>query len=95
VLSVSQDAIIRDKRQERTNEVAAGAESVSSEPEGQELVYAARISLDRNQMQIDNSVVKLSPGMAVTAEIKTGSRTVLSFLLSPLAKYKQESLRER
>jgi hemolysin D len=31
----------------------------------------------------------------VTAEIKTGSRTVLSYLLSPILKYKQESLRER
>jgi hemolysin D len=33
--------------------------------------------------------------MAVTAEIKTGSRTVLSYLLSPLVRYRQESLRER
>ena len=33
--------------------------------------------------------------MAVTVEIKTGSRTVMSYLLSPLLKYRQESLRER
>jgi hemolysin D len=40
-------------------------------------------------------VVNLSPGMAVTVEIKTGSRTVLSYLMSPLLRYRQEALRER
>ena len=72
-----------------------GALSSTSEPKGQELVYAARISLDRTQMKIDENMVSLTPGMAVTAEIKTGSRTVLSYLLSPLLRYRQESLRER
>jgi hemolysin D len=33
--------------------------------------------------------------MAITAEIKTGSRRIISYLLSPLLKYQQESLRER
>jgi len=33
--------------------------------------------------------------MAVTAEIKTGQRRIIEFLLSPLLRYKQESLRER
>jgi hemolysin D len=46
-------------------------------------------------MQVDENIVNLSPGMAVTVEIKTGSRSVLSYLLSPLLRYKQESLRER
>ena len=61
----------------------------------QELGYAARVSLDRSQMQIDDNLVNLAPGMAVTVEIKTGSRTVISYLLSPLLRYKHESLRER
>ena len=46
-------------------------------------------------MQIDDRTVNLSPGMAVTVEIKTGSRTILSYLLSPLLRYRQETLRER
>jgi len=40
-------------------------------------------------------MVNLSPGMAVTVEIKTGLRTMLSYLLSPLLRYRQETLRER
>ena len=57
--------------------------------------YAARVSLDRTQMQVEDKMVNLSPGMAVTVEIKTGSRRIISYLLSPLLKYKQEVLKER
>ncbi|AMN44275.1 HlyD family type I secretion periplasmic adaptor subunit [Rhodoplanes sp. Z2-YC6860] len=95
VLSVSQDAIIRDRPQDRSNDRATGTQNDTSEPKGQELNYSARISLDRAQMQIDDRMVNLSPGMAVTVEIKTGSRMILSYLLSPLLRYRQETLRER
>jgi membrane fusion protein, hemolysin D len=96
VLSVSQDAITRDKTAlEKTNDKMPDADNATSEPKGQELLYAARVSLDRTQMQVEDKMVNLSPGMAVTVEIKTGERTVMSYLLSPLLKYKQETLRER
>jgi hemolysin D len=95
VLSVSQDAIIRDQPQERAGERRPGAQTDSSEPKGQELNYSARISLDRTRMRIDDRMVNLAPGMAVTVEIKTGSREILDYLLSPLLRYRQEVLRER
>jgi hemolysin D len=95
VLTVSSDAITRDKPQERLVDKPQGAETSSSEPKGQELIYAARVSLDRTQMDVEDKRVNLSPGMAVTIEIKTGSRTIISYLLSPLIRYKHESLRER
>ena len=91
VISLSNDAIARDKPQDK----AAGTEPASSEPKGQELNYAARVSLDRSSMQVEGKTFNLSPGMAVTVEIKTGSRSIISYLLSPIARYKQESLRER
>ena len=73
-----------------------GQQEKTSEPQGQELVYAARVSLDKTQMQVEDKLVNLSPGMAVTVEIKTGSRRVIEYLLSPLLlRMKQESLRER
>ena len=92
---MSQDAIARDKPQDKSNDKTPGAETSTSEPKGQELNYAARVSLDRTQMQVDDKLVNLSPGMAVTVEIKTGSRRIISYLLSPLLRYKQEVLRER
>jgi hemolysin D len=33
--------------------------------------------------------------MAASAEIHTGQRRVLNYLLSPIAKYQHEALRER
>jgi len=95
VLSISQDAIIRERPQDRSNGSGSEKENDTSEPKGQELNYSARISLDRSQMQVDDQMVNLSSGMAVTVEIKTGSRMILSYLLSPLLRYRQETLRER
>jgi hemolysin D len=96
VLSVSPDAITHDKPQDKTGkDDTRGAENATSEPNGHELVYAARVSLDHGQMQVDDRLVNLSPGMAVTVEIKTGTRRIISYLLSPLARYTHDSLRER
>jgi len=95
VLNVSQDAIARDKPSDVSNANGAAKEKDTSEPTGQELVYSTRVSLEHSQMQVEDRLVNLSPGMAVTVEIKTGSRRIISYLLSPLLKYKQESLRER
>ena len=93
VLNVSTDAITR--REEATHDGSPATEKSTSEPKGQELVYAARVALDRTQMQIEGKSVPLGPGMAVTVEIRTGTRRIISYLLSPLLKYQQESLRER
>ena len=96
VLSVSPDAITHDKQQDKAGkDDSQGAENATSEPNGHELVYAARVSLDHEQMQVDDRLINLSPGMAVTVEIKTGTRRIISYLLSPLAKYAHDSLRER
>jgi hemolysin D len=95
VLSISQDSILREVPTDKSADKLPGGGASTSEPKGQELTYAARISLDRTQIQVEDKMVNLTPGMAVTAEIKTGSRRIITYLLSPLLKYKQESLRER
>jgi hemolysin D len=96
VLDVSQDAITVDKSQDNNKgNDKTGTVAATSEPKGQELSYAARVSLDRSQMQVEEGLVNLGPGMAVTVEIKTGSRRIISYLLSPILRYKQEVLRER
>jgi hemolysin D len=94
VLSVSHDAITQEKPAPSGGS-QAGTGYETSEPRGQELVYAARVSLDRTLMQVDGRPESLSPGMAVTVEIKTGSQRVIQFLLSPLYKNRQEAFHER
>ncbi|QOZ69847.1 HlyD family type I secretion periplasmic adaptor subunit [Bradyrhizobium arachidis] len=95
VTSVSHDAITRDKPADKNGDKSLGTEQNSSEPKGQELVYSARIAPAKDRMLIDDKSVNLSPGMAVTVEIKTGTRSIISYLLSPLARYRHESMRER
>jgi hemolysin D len=59
------------------------------------LVYTAQISLDKLTLEVEGKTVRLSPGMAVTVEAKTGKRRLIEFLLSPLLRFSQESARER
>jgi hemolysin D len=92
VLTVSRDAIQRDKGD------GAPQSGQGQQPGGQaspDLVYTARVSLDRTQMPVEGRMVNLEPGMAVTVEIKTGNRRIIDYLLSPLQRYSHESLRER
>ncbi len=59
------------------------------------LVYAMHLKMHKSTIRVETKDVKLIPGMAVTAEVKTTQRRVIEYFLSPLLKYKQESIRER
>lgn len=97
VESVSRDAVTPDAATQATTPSERGNAQgqTAVEPRVPELAYAARISLDRAAMDIDGRTVDLKPGMVVTVEIKTGTRRVIDYLLSPLLRYRQDSLRER
>jgi hemolysin D len=72
-------------------------DSASKPAEQSGLVYAARIRLlcDPRQPKRSPLCDRVGPGMAVQAEIKTGTRQIIQYLLSPLAKSVQEAGRER
>jgi hemolysin D len=70
-------------------------DAVSLDKEKGSFLYASRVSMDRSTIQVEGNQVHLSPGMAVTVEIKTGQRRLIEYLLSPLVKSVRESLRER
>jgi len=59
------------------------------------LVYKARIQLKTDKLNVDGKWVRLSPGMSVQAEIKTGKRRVIQYFLSPLLRFANDSIRER
>lgn len=59
------------------------------------LVFAARIALERSYMTVGGKRVSLGPGMTAAVEIKTGERRLIQYVLSPLIRYAEESLRER
>jgi len=58
-------------------------------------VFTAQVALPTNTMVIEGKQIRLTPGMTVTVEIKTGRRTIISYLLSPLIQHARESLHER
>ena len=69
------------------------ADAVTDEKKGS--YYPAILTLSQKDMDIDGKRVPLSPGMNITAEIKTGKRRVIEYLLSPVQRAGSESLRER
>jgi hemolysin D len=73
-------------------------ESVShdaAQDEKMGLVFPARVRLNSATLMIDGVKVALTPGMSLSAEIKTGKRRVIDYLLSPLRRHRAEALRER
>jgi HlyD family type I secretion membrane fusion protein len=59
------------------------------------LVYVARVALDRTWRTRDGGEISLIPGMEVTADIRTGRRSIASYLISPLQATAAEAGRER
>jgi hemolysin D len=60
------------------------------------LVFPARIELTQFSVKVSaNETTPLSAGMSVTAEIRTGERRIIEYLLSPLQRRAQEAGRER
>ncbi|WP_226898443.1 HlyD family type I secretion periplasmic adaptor subunit [Mangrovicoccus algicola] len=72
--------------------VSLSQDAIETEAAG--LVYEARIALERPDILAEGAAVRIPPGMAVTAEIRTGQRRIADFLLSPLKRYRQEAIRE-
>jgi hemolysin D len=95
VAGIARDAVDEPQSEQRRQ----GPQSASDEPasieRSRQLVYTARIGLEEKGLVIDGKPFELTPGMAVTAEIKTGKRRVLDYLLSPLHRYSHDVLRER
>jgi len=57
--------------------------------------YQILVTLGESSINIGGNLVKLSSGMVATAEIKTGKRTLIGYLLSPLVENISEAARER
>lgn len=69
------------------------SDAVNDEKRG--ALFPATLTLAQSMIDVDGKPVKLSPGMNITAEIKTGNRRVVDYLLSPIHRHTKESLRER
>jgi hemolysin D len=59
------------------------------------LAFPAVFTLSSKVITVADKKVALSPCMSVSVEIKTGTRRLLEFFLSPLVRFSSESMRER
>lgn len=59
-----------------------------------ELVYHAQVRLLEAPRALAARGFRLRPGLVATAEIKTGKRSIISYVLNPILRMSDESLRE-
>jgi hemolysin D len=67
----------------------------TSDPETRDTSFLAKIALPRQHMYVVGQAIPLASGMRLTADIKTGQRLVLEFLLEPVIRGFNGALRER
>jgi hemolysin D len=77
-----------------SSENSATSDKLSRETAGL-LVFPVRIALDETSIRVDGEDNALTPGMSVAAEVKTGDRRMIKFLLDPLIEMKDEAFHER
>ncbi len=90
VESISRDAIDMSQPGQQQQRDEQGR----AQPQ-QGLVYAARIRLNQRTIRVRGRDQIIGPGLAAQAEIKTGERRIIDFLLSPIAQTMDEAGRER
>ena len=76
-----------------TANAASTPATVPGQPES--FVFPVTVALDERSINADGATIPLTPGMTGTVEIKTDSRRVIDYVLSPLAKIASEAARER
>ena len=57
--------------------------------------YVARVALSRSDIHTEGGRAALGPGMSATADIRIGSRRIISYLIGPIREVGQEAARER
>ena len=94
-MRVARDAIPQPDADQIEQDGTRKAQGATGGQRTQNLVFAATLRPRRNTITIDGTAVPLSPGMAVTAEIRTGSRRILEYVFSPIARIGAEAMKER
>ncbi|GJE59981.1 Hemolysin secretion protein D, chromosomal [Methylobacterium trifolii] len=88
VLRISRDAIDDRDASGSTDTLSVargqGVGQVTGTPRTQNLVFPVTIEVQKNNIVADGKTVTLTPGMTVQAEIHTGNRRVIDYVLSPI-----------
>jgi hemolysin D len=69
------------------------ADAVADDKRG--AIFPAILTLQQTHLIVEGKRVALAPGMNLSAEIRTGQRKVIDYLMSPARRAVAESLKER
>lgn len=100
IIRIATDAVDEQDAKRAMSNATSTANAGSAPPQSaqgqlQNFVFPVTLSLEESAMKVDNAVIPLTPGMTVSAEIKTDSRRVIDYLLSPIARVSSEAMKER
>lgn len=70
-----------------------GADSIATDKG--ETYYLIRVRTDESTLKSGGAALPIIPGMVADVDVKTGSKTVLAYLMKPLTRLRNEALKER
>lgn len=96
VIRIASEAVDeQEAKRSFANATAAGAAAPSAQGQTQSFVFPVTVAIEETAMRADGASIPLTPGMTAAVDIKTDSRRVIDYLLSPLAKTASEAMTER
>jgi hemolysin D len=96
VTHIAADAVHRDALSAERSARNAGEEHPDkARTHAAGAYFPVKLQLVHTSLRVDGKAVSLSPGLTVTAEVKTGSRYLIDFVREPIRRRSEESLRER
>jgi HlyD family secretion protein/hemolysin D len=95
VISVDRDADAAQINQSQLQSSQRTADSVDQIEGSERLRYTVRIAIEPGAFDVDGHPANLLPGMSTKAEILTGKRRIIDFLLAPLREHMHDAMRER
>lgn len=95
VVSVDRDAEAAPVNQSGVQGSQRSADAIDHVEGSERLRYTVHIALQTGALDIDGRSASLLPGMSIKAEILTGKRRIIDFLLAPLREHMHDAMRER
>lgn len=95
VISVDRDADAGQTNQSQLQSSQRTADSADQIEGSERLRYTVRIAIEQGALDVDGKPANLLPGMSTKAEILTGKRRIIDFLLAPLREHMHDAMRER
>ena len=97
VIRIASEAVDEQAAKRSFANATAPANQASTSAQGQQesFVFPVTVAIEETAMSVDGASIPLTPGMTASIDIKTDSRRIIDYLLSPLAKTASEAMRER